>query len=430
MRLLPLLVSLTLLQAGAAASGCVLDDKRAANPEEHNEALFEQGLCFEEASQFAEAKEAFEAILATQETPRLNFELGKTYLQLGLGQEGLQQFQRALDSNPPPEVQDLIAAEVARVGLVPESVLTGLHTASGLAGSGWHGDMRIGRIYDSNVNSGPVSDTVMLFGLPFQLNSDAKPRSDMGTKYAGHLSYRVLSETSGFDISGGAEGTVFDNASDWNRNTFNLDATKFWTHQNTLGGISVSTSADLLDQEVLRRMTMGSVLGKWQPKSWNGSLLLGGTVSGGRVLYGGTSAYAATRTSLTLESVYQPSGTGKVFGQVVLAKEDAESDLNTFTEAGVTMGAEKSWTANLGFKEASKVTVDVTDSVTRRKYQGYNVLFDATREDTVHRVSGAIEVSLPVGAVLVSLTSETSRSTISLYQTKHQVVGLEWHVPF
>jgi len=42
----------------------------------------------------------------------------------------------------------------------------------------------IGYLYDSNVNAGPDTDTVLIYNLPFTLSSDAKETSDTAIKYS------------------------------------------------------------------------------------------------------------------------------------------------------------------------------------------------------------------------------------------------------
>lgn len=75
---------------------------------------------------------------------------------------------------------------------LPQDVSRAIHNASAIF---WNRrpfgvDLSVGLAPDTNINSATSSDTVTLFGLPFQLSNDAKAHSGVGATFDGSLALR------------------------------------------------------------------------------------------------------------------------------------------------------------------------------------------------------------------------------------------------
>jgi tetratricopeptide (TPR) repeat protein len=113
----------------------------------------------------AEAAALYESMLAVNPNlPRVRLELGRAYAALGDVKKATEQFGAVLAGSPPPAVGENIG-----------KFMSSLQTEKN-----WNARAGLGYIYDSNVNAGPTAGSVLMFGLPFQLSSDARETAGAG----------------------------------------------------------------------------------------------------------------------------------------------------------------------------------------------------------------------------------------------------------
>jgi len=121
-----------------------------------------------------EAATLFRRILAgNPNLPRVRAELGRAYTAMGDVQKALEEFQSVLSGSPPTQVGDNIRKLMAATE-APKS---------------WNVRLSGAYLQDSNVNAGPSTNSVLMFGLPFQLSSNTRESSDHGYSFsvgAGH----------------------------------------------------------------------------------------------------------------------------------------------------------------------------------------------------------------------------------------------------
>lgn len=85
-------------------------------------------------------------------------------------------------------------------------------------------DLSVGLAPDTNINSATSSDTVTLFGLPFQLSNDAKARSGIGLTFDGSMSVRRPTSSRGqLILQAGLGGRIYRD-SRFNDVTFSASA--------------------------------------------------------------------------------------------------------------------------------------------------------------------------------------------------------------
>lgn len=112
-----------------------------------------------------EAAKLYEDILAKDpKLPRVRLELGRAYTAMGETQKAKDQFRSVLSESPPPAVGENILRYISSL----ESRRP------------WNLRLSAGYVYDSNVNAGPAGNTILMFGLPFQLSDAATMADDHG----------------------------------------------------------------------------------------------------------------------------------------------------------------------------------------------------------------------------------------------------------
>ena len=181
------------------------------------EGAFQQALALRTAGKPAEAASLLHSLLARDPSlQRVRLELAVCQEQLGDGAGAALLYQQVLASNPPPGVQRTVKARLPALSagmMLPPPSEPGLaatrtaaappnlpgESAAGRAaltqretsGLGLHGDIALGMIYDTNVNVGPISDTVTIFDLPFTVDPGARPTADWGAQLRASLQAEI-----------------------------------------------------------------------------------------------------------------------------------------------------------------------------------------------------------------------------------------------
>lgn len=164
-----------------------------AEIEARREQLFQQMLAqpdnldiaFEYASLSVEAGD-LEAAISTLERmliyapglPRIQLELGVLYYRLGSYETARGYFEGATNGTAPPEVIDKVKIYFDAIdrALNPTTLTTSLYT---------------GLRWQSNANSAPTTNIVVLNGLPFELGNDATGKSDFSWFATGGVLYSL-----------------------------------------------------------------------------------------------------------------------------------------------------------------------------------------------------------------------------------------------
>lgn len=173
--------AISLMRAGKCPEAYALIVRSYGSTPEDASATFVLGQCAYALGRPQEAIERYRAILVREpDLPRVRAELGKAYLASGQPQAAHREFNAALAANPPRHVRDDLLALIAQT----ERPTT------------WTARASLGYLHDSNVNVGPSTSTVTIYGVPFDLTPESQPQSDSGTRAAlaaNHLA--VLSNT-------------------------------------------------------------------------------------------------------------------------------------------------------------------------------------------------------------------------------------------
>lgn len=177
------------------------------------EGAFQQALALRQAGNPTAAASLLHALLARDPSlQRVRLELAVCQEQLGDRAGAALLYQQVLACNPPQGVRRSVQARLsarsagmmlpppsergtatARVAAAPPNLpgesAAGRAAASqrDTSGLGLHGSLAIGMIYDTNVNVGPISDTVTIFDLPFTVDPGARPTADWGTQVRASL---------------------------------------------------------------------------------------------------------------------------------------------------------------------------------------------------------------------------------------------------
>ena len=173
--------------AGAQTASPDLPASCGSDATEQREAcaqqLYELGAAALAQREPAQALTLLSASLQRSDDPVTRADLGRALLALQRYEQAREQFQRALDSDPPPEARALLL-RFLDLAQQERTQTRGLQWRLGIA-----------RMHDSNVNAGPGTETVTLWGLPFTLTPQSRQQADQAAvATASMLHWRKLGE--------------------------------------------------------------------------------------------------------------------------------------------------------------------------------------------------------------------------------------------
>lgn len=160
----------------AAAGACAQLSALPANPDAE-QARYLSGACALERREYREAIRLLEPLVTAEDYPVYRADLGRAYLGAQEFERARAQFLRVLASNPPEEARNLL------------QVFLQMADQQRTQAKDWIANLTLGWRHDSNVNGGPSSRDITLYGLPFTWSDDTMPKSDQVWRAAGSLTH-------------------------------------------------------------------------------------------------------------------------------------------------------------------------------------------------------------------------------------------------
>ncbi len=128
--------------------------------------LYAAGECALQRLHYREAIGLFSELVGFDANPIFRAELGRAYLGAQEYERAREQFLLALQSNPPEPARKLLLLFIR------------MADQQRTQAKDWFAQASIGEMEDSNINSGPVSAGVTLYGLPFTMSPAGMPKRD------------------------------------------------------------------------------------------------------------------------------------------------------------------------------------------------------------------------------------------------------------
>jgi len=193
--------SAQLLQSGRPAEALSLLEANYSPELTSTQELFLLGMAAKESGAYSKAETYFRAALARDPgAGRIRMELAEVMFALGKLNAARAELATVSASNPPAQVLanigSLISMVDTKISGVPEETERGPSLSVPVQSApkkNWSAFVTVGLSLDSNVNAGPNTDTITLYGIPFALSVDAKETPDTGwflrtgINYAGTL---------------------------------------------------------------------------------------------------------------------------------------------------------------------------------------------------------------------------------------------------
>ncbi|MFZ2967881.1 MAG: surface lipoprotein assembly modifier [Sulfuricurvum sp.] len=200
-----------------------------------NQGLFLLAMASKEAGKLDESEKYLTELLQKEpNAPRIKLELAEVTYRKGNVEKTKVLLLEVKSSNPPPKVGENIDKFLASLeGGTPQK---------------WSASAAIGMMYDTNVNMGPNRDTILMYNLPFTLDTKAKNNADWATTLKAGVDYtHPLSDKWAIQAEGGISNTNYKTISNYDSTNLSFSAGPSYHHQQW----------SLSLPYILNRMTIG-----------------------------------------------------------------------------------------------------------------------------------------------------------------------------
>jgi tetratricopeptide (TPR) repeat protein len=348
--------------------------------------FFLLGIAAKQAGQLAESEGYFRSALQSEPSAgRIRLELAEVLYRQGKLDDSRAELVAVRAMNPPEQVRQNIDGFIAQVDQARANPNAGPRGPQ----KNWSAYITAGLTSDSNVNAGPDTDTVFLYGLPFTLSSAAQETQD----------------TAFFVRTGINHQVQLDNGILW-RSSANLSFSNYFeanAYDTTSFFVSTGPSFKLSDQlglsvpityDVQRYNEQGS----WYSQSWGiaprlqyaarPDLQFYLDTSVARKSFNGNSDRDLTAYTFNPSVNFQPHENGNIAVGFQYGREDSGLDIYSNSVLGVYVGYQHV------FREQG-LRASVTASYTSTEFDGIQAAYTEAREDVSRKISASLAYTIP-----------------------------------
>jgi hypothetical protein len=309
--------------------------------------------------------------------------------------------------NPPEQVRQNIDGFIAQV----DAAKADPRMQPRAPEKSWSAYVTAGFTSDSNVNAGPETNTVFLYGLPFTLSSDAQSTDD----------------TAFFFRTGINHQTELDNGVIW-RSSANLGFTNYFdtdAYDTTNLSLSTGPSFKLSDQlglsvPIIYNLQRYNEQGSWYSQSVGiapriqyaarPDLQFYLDTSLTRKRYNDNGDRDLTAYTFTPSVSYQPHENGNIALGFQYGREDSGLNIYSNTVRGVYLGYQHA------FREQG-IRASITASYTDTQFEVIQAAYTMARHDISRRISANMSYDLPQVqglSLLGSVSYQENKSNIDM----------------
>lgn len=375
-----------------------------------NQMLFLLGTSAKQLGEFNQAIQYFEELLQRDKKAlRVKLDLASVYYQTHNLKKAKELLLEVKATQPPKKVGDNIDTFLAVIDKgIPKA---------------WSINFGIGYQYDSNVNAGPDTETVLMYGLPFTLDKDAKDNSDTAFKY----NFR-------------------------------------FNHIKKINGISLQTSisASATDYKDINSLDSQSLSASFGPSWRNGKIAYSVPLVTSVQKIGHTDRYYSYSRGISPQLSFQVNDRLSIATSLSLSNKryyknrDKESnsytispstryflDQSSYLTGGFYFGEENSHTRtssnnshglNIGYFKAfsQKLNMYASTSWSTTDYKGIETAYSKSREDenTTYGLNFNYVFSKYDINASLNMSYTDNQSNISMYEYERKIIGLNFSKSF
>lgn len=378
----------------------LLEEKLTSNPQD-TESNFLLAQAYIGLQQMDEAIRVLSGILDREpQLSRIRLELARAYALNRQKELAKKEFERVLSTNPPRTVGDNIRQFQDAMA----------------AQKDWNLRLAIGVLHDTNVNSGPLSSTVNMFGAPFTLDSDAKSLEDnaITTSITADFTH-PFSMLSAWQTSLAFNHTGYFHYSNYDSQVFSVSTGPTWKNGSTTYSIPLVMDITQMSYELYSN-TIGLTPQVQHDFSKNHALIISSVLQGKFF----QRAWMKNGTTWNVTGGYRYTfGAGYIQPSIKYGEDDARENIYSYTTNAASIG--------IYINPYGDYSLFIQPATAVNKYRGQENAYDAIRLD--HQNSLNLNLSKPLGdsgySLVAGYTYTDNQSNIDMYKYKREQFTLQ-----
>lgn len=348
--------------------------------------FFLLGVAAKQSGNLAKSEGYFRSAVAREPSAgRIRLELAEVLYRQGKLDASRSELVAVRSMNPPQQVRKNIDGFIAQVDAVKANPSRGPQGPQ----KNWSAYITAGSTSDSNVNAGPNTDTVFLYGLPFTLSSGAQETQDTAFFVRTGINHQL-------DLG---NGTVWRSSANLGlTNYFSADAYDTTNLSASSGpAFKLGEKAGISIPVTFNAQRYNSQ-GGWYSQSWGiaprfqyavkPNLQIYVDTSVARKRFAGNAARNLTAYTFNPSLNYQPTQNGSIALGLQFGREASGQDIYSNNVRGVYLGYQHA------FREVG-VRASITASYTDTQFDGIQAAYTKARHDVSQKISGSVSYSLP-----------------------------------
>jgi outer membrane protein len=369
-----------------------------------NQTLFLLGTSAKQQNDVDNAIKYFEELLSRDKgAHRVRLDLATLYYKKQNLDKAKELLLIVKSSNPPKKVGDNIDGFLAAIEKgIPKN---------------WSINASLGYLYDSNVNAGPNTDTVLMYNLPFTLSDDAQRNSDYAFLYGISLNHLKQFDDFSWQSSIGANITDY-------RKIHNLDSKSIYIStgpslkkDNTTYSLPFILNTSIIGHKD-RYYSISKGIAPQISYQLKPNISLGLTLGLQNKDYYQSSNKESNSVTFSPSSRYFLDQSSYVSLGAYLGKENSKTETNSNNSKGLNIGYYKAFSQNLNTYFSA--------SINSTNYEGEEIAFNKSREDSARVLNGNISYFIDSIKSNLSLNLSYTKniSNIDMYDYDRKQIGL------
>ena len=375
-----------LLSAEQPAQALGLLEAAHAHATASTQEFFLLGVAAKQAGQLSRSEGYFRAALMREPNAgRIRLELAEVLYRQGKLDDSRAELVAVRTMNPPEQVRQNIDGFIAQV----DQARANPNARPRGPQKNWNAYITVGLTSDSNVNAGPDTGTVFLYGLPFTLSPAAQETQD----------------TALFVRTGISHQTQLDNGVLW-RSSANLSFTNYFeadAYDTTSLSFSTGPSFKLGDQlglsvPITYNVQRYNEQGSWYSQSWgiaprlqyaaqdNLQLYLDTLLA--RKSYNNNGDRDLTAFTFNPSLNFQPNENGNIAVGLQYGRENSGLNIYSNTVRGAYLGYQHNF-------RRQGIRASIIASYTRTEFEGIQAAYTERRKDVSRKITASVTYAIP-----------------------------------
>ncbi len=375
-----------------------------------NQTLFLLGTSAKQKGDFKNAIKYFEELLSTdKKAVRVKLDLAAAYYQIKNTKKAKELLLEVKATLPPKKVGDNIDRFLAVID-------RGIPKAWSVGGS-------IGYMYDTNVNAGPDTDTILMYNLPFTLSSSAQENDDYAKKYNLNFGYMKRFESFALQSRLNFNMTDYNEFDNLDSLTSSLSVGPTWRDGKLIYSFPIIGSVQKIGHEKkYYSISKGISPQMTYQVGQNFSISMGLSLQEKK--YYEASDKDSNTITFSPSSRYIIGESSYISFGGYIGRENSKTETSSNSSMGLNLGYYKALIKNLN--------MFLSASISNTDYKGIEVAYDKSRDDSLVSVGANISYFIePIKSnVIFNISYTQNDSNIEMYEYDRTQIGLSFSKSF